>query len=373
MQKKIEGVIAVPLTPFDQDGNIDYTAIEEIIEFMIGKGIHGMFPCGSVSLGPLMKPEERKQVLEFIVKVNQERVPIIAQIGAADTRTAVDLARHAQSLRVDAVASIPPFYIPTDEEAIYEHFKEIKEAVEIPVYAYNNLWTGKIISPRLFKRLVDLGYQGMKDAGENILLHYNYLRIAPSSFNLLMGNETLALPAFAMGINGFTSGTVNAFPELNLELYRSFKKGELEKYIIEKKKSIKTLQGYKPKIIESLYEGKALNIIDAFNTWQLLNKQNLDSDKIRAALYNKIVVPLFAIALLLILFFKLPFHARMMNIGSVIALSLGATFVIWGILFGLNQMSSNGVLAPEFTSILPIVLLWLYAIYVYITDEKSIA
>ena len=229
MQKKIEGVIAVPLTPFDQDGNIDYTAIEEIIEFMIGKGIHGMFPCGSVSLGPLMKPEERKQVLEFIVKVNQERVPIIAQIGAADTRTSVDLARHAQSLRVDAVASIPPFYIPTDEEAIYEHFKEIKEAVEIPVYAYNNLWTGKVISPRLFKRLVDLGYQGMKDAGENILLHYNYLRIAPSSFNLLMGNETLALPAFAMGINGFTSGTVNAFPELNLELYRSFKKGELEK------------------------------------------------------------------------------------------------------------------------------------------------
>jgi len=229
MQRKIQGVIAVPLTPFDQDENIDYAAMEEIIEFMIGKGIHGMFPCGSVSLGPLMKPEERKQVLEFIVKVNRERVPIIAHIGAADTRTTVDLARHAQSLGVDVVASIPPFYIPTNEEAMYAHFKEIKEAVEIPVYAYNNLWTGKIILPRLFKRLIDLGYQGMKDAGENILLHYNYLRIAPSSFNLLMGNEALALPAFVMGTNGFTSETVNAFPELNLELYRSFKKGELEK------------------------------------------------------------------------------------------------------------------------------------------------
>jgi len=112
---------------------------------------------------------------------------------------------------------------------MYEHFKEIKEAVETPVYAYNNLWTGRIISPCLFKRLVDLGYQGMKDAGEDILLHYNYLRLAPPSFNLLMGNETLALPALTMGANGFTSGTVNAFPELNLELYRSFKKGELEK------------------------------------------------------------------------------------------------------------------------------------------------
>lgn len=151
-----------------------------------------------------------------------------------------------------------------------------------------------------------------------------------------------------------------------------YKNGELEKYVIEEKKSIKTLQGYKPKIIESLYEGNALNIIDAFNTWQLLHRQNLNSDKIRAALYNKIVSPLFAIALLLILFFKLPFHARMINIGYVIALSLGVTFVIWGILFGLHQMGSNGILIPELTAILPITLLWIYAVYVYITDEKNI-
>jgi lipopolysaccharide export system permease protein len=152
-----------------------------------------------------------------------------------------------------------------------------------------------------------------------------------------------------------------------------YKKGKLQKYSVEHRLNIKTLQGYKPKIIESLYEGKALNIIDAFNTWKLLQRQNLNSDKIRAVLYNKIIVPLFAIALLLILFFKLPFHARMINIGYVIALSLGVTFVVWGILFGLNQIGSNGVLIPEFTAILPIVLLWVYACYVYFKDEKSIA
>ncbi len=152
-----------------------------------------------------------------------------------------------------------------------------------------------------------------------------------------------------------------------------YKNGELEKYTIEEKKSIRTLHGYKPKIIESLYEGNALNIIDAFNTWKLLNSQNLNSDKIRAAFYNKTVVPLFAIALLLILFFRMPSHARMISIGYVIALSLGVTFVIWGILFGLNQMGANGILMPEVTAILPITLLWIYAIYVYFTDEKSIA
>ena len=151
-----------------------------------------------------------------------------------------------------------------------------------------------------------------------------------------------------------------------------YKDGTLERYSIEHKKSIKTLQGYKPKIIESLYEGKSLNIVDAYNTWQLLDHQDLNSDKIRASLYDKVVVPLFAIALLLILFFKLPFHARMMNLGGVIALSLGATFVIWGVLFGLGQIGANGVLSPEVSTILPIILLWVYALYVYFTDEKSL-
>ncbi len=151
-----------------------------------------------------------------------------------------------------------------------------------------------------------------------------------------------------------------------------YEQGELVRYTIEQKNSIRTLKGYKPKIIESLYEGKALNIIDAYNTWALLERQHLNSDKIRAAFYDKVVVPLFAIALLIILFFKLPFHARMMNTGGIIALSLGATFTIWGILFGLNQMGTNGVLIPEITAILPIVLLWIYAVYIYVTDEKSI-
>ena len=151
-----------------------------------------------------------------------------------------------------------------------------------------------------------------------------------------------------------------------------YKDGKLVKYTIEHKNNINTLKGYKPKIIESLYEGKALNIIDAYNTWELLRKQHLSSDKIRAALYDKIIVPLFALALMIILFFKLPFHARMMNLGGVIALSMGATFVIWGLLFGMAQMGTNGVLTPEFSTIVPIVLLWSYAVYVYVTDEKSL-
>jgi len=151
-----------------------------------------------------------------------------------------------------------------------------------------------------------------------------------------------------------------------------YKRGKLQRYKVEYKESIETLEGYKPKIIESLYEGKALNLIDAYHTWRLLQKQNLNSDKIRAVIYDKVFVPLFALAMILILFFILPFHARMMNFGGVIALSLGATFMIWGMLFGLSQMGSNGVLIPEMTTIVPILTLWIYALYVYFTNEKSL-
>jgi len=149
-----------------------------------------------------------------------------------------------------------------------------------------------------------------------------------------------------------------------------YKEKNLERYSVEYKKSIKTLEGYKPRIIESLYEGKVLNIIDAFNTWKLLSKQKINTDKIRASFYNKTIVPLFSIALLLILFFKLPFHGRMMNMGIIVASSLGLTFVTWGILFGLGQIASNGVILPEVVLILPIAFLWTYAILIYYKKES---
>jgi len=151
-----------------------------------------------------------------------------------------------------------------------------------------------------------------------------------------------------------------------------YENDQLIKYDIQYKKNIKTLEGYKPKIIESLYEGKALNIIDAYHTWTLLTKQKLSSDKIRAVFYDKVIIPLFSLALLIILFFKLPFHARMMNGGRIVAMSLGLTFSIWGLLFGLNQIGTNGVLIPEFTAILPIVLLWSYAIYIYVSNDENL-
>jgi lipopolysaccharide export system permease protein len=125
-------------------------------------------------------------------------------------------------------------------------------------------------------------------------------------------------------------------------------------------------------MIEAIYEGKALNIIDAYQAWKLLEKQNLNTKKLRSTLYYKIVFPLFSIALLLILFFKIPFHARYMNLPLVLAFSLGTTFLLWGLLFALNQMGHNGVLLPELAIPLPIMFLWLYALRVYFRGQETL-
>lgn len=148
-----------------------------------------------------------------------------------------------------------------------------------------------------------------------------------------------------------------------------YNEGQLDRYTVEHKKRIKTLKGYKPKIIESLYDGKALNIIDAFFTWRLLASQSLNSSKVRASLYNKVITPLFALAMLLILFFKLPFYARETNLSTSTALALGSVIGIWGMLFGLERIGYNGVIAPELTSFLPIGLLIGYALYLYQAKE----
>ena len=145
----------------------------------------------------------------------------------------------------------------------------------------------------------------------------------------------------------------------------------LQRFERVERESIRTLEGYRPKIMESLYEGKSLSVIDAFQTWQLFNKQSLDSKKVRATIYDKIVSPLFAIAMLLILFFKLPFHARMSNLSTVLVASIGSTITIWGILYGLGRIGYNGVVLPEVSTVLPIFVLALYSIYIYLYSEAK--
>jgi lipopolysaccharide export system permease protein len=149
-----------------------------------------------------------------------------------------------------------------------------------------------------------------------------------------------------------------------------YDRNDLIGFDVEKKETIRTLEGYKPTIMESFNKGNSLNIIDTYKAIELLEVQGVKSDNMRSRLYTKVFTPLFSFALILILFFKLPNHARVLRTGVVTIASLGATLFIWAFLFGLSEIAENGVISPEFSSILPVTLLLIYALIVYFKSEK---
>lgn len=141
---------------------------------------------------------------------------------------------------------------------------------------------------------------------------------------------------------------------------------------IEKLTMLKTLKDYQPKILKSMYDGKTLNLYENIEAMKLLEKQELETTSFRADIYSKAVMPLFSIALLIILLLNFPFHARYMNIAMTTTKAIGGTLFIWGILFALLTIAKNGALAPELATLLPIGLLWIYAFYALTQSEKRV-
>ncbi|SFV68871.1 Permease YjgP/YjgQ [hydrothermal vent metagenome] len=131
-----------------------------------------------------------------------------------------------------------------------------------------------------------------------------------------------------------------------------------------------TLKGYEPKILKSIYDGQELTLYESIMANTLLENQDLSTEALRADIYSKIVTPLFSIALIMILIFRFPFYARYMNMASSTTQALGGTLFVWGILFALQGIGANGTINPELAIILPIVLLWIYAIYTLVKSDR---
>lgn len=141
---------------------------------------------------------------------------------------------------------------------------------------------------------------------------------------------------------------------------------------IEELVLLKTLKEYQPKILKSIYDDKSLTLYDNAMAVKLLEAQGLQTHSLRADIYGKVFMPLFSIALLMILLFNFPFHARYMNIGVTTTKAIGGTLFTWGILFALQQIGKNGTIIPELAIIFPIVLLWIYAFYILSQSQKRI-
>jgi 4-hydroxy-tetrahydrodipicolinate synthase len=231
MTKKPEGIIPPLTTPFTRNGDIYEQGLRRLVEFQIEKGVHGLFICGTYGSGPIMSVEERERVHEIVVDQVKGRLLVIAHVGTASTAQSVDLARHAERVGVDCIASVPPYYHHHDERAVVEHFRTLAEAVDTPLYVYNNpKASGVTITPSFLCHLADVGVQGIKDSGFSFidLTHFMLALEDRPAFRFIVGTEALALPAFMMGARGCVSGLANAFPELVVGLWDLFQAGKYQ-------------------------------------------------------------------------------------------------------------------------------------------------
>ncbi len=231
---KFTGVICPMITPCRIDGLIYREGVKNLVNFLSEKNVDGLFVCGTFGLGPALTNEERKKVTEYVVESVNKRLDVIIQVGSTSLESTLELAKHAEDVGADAVASTPPFYYRYDDESILSFFRELVSHVNIPVFAYNiPSRVGYDISTQLLGKLVDIGVSGIKDSGNDILKSYEYIYTVKEResgrgrFSFLIGTEALMLPAVIAGANGCVSGLSNIYPEAVVKLYRLIKDGKI--------------------------------------------------------------------------------------------------------------------------------------------------
>lgn len=219
------------ITPFDGEGKVSPDRIASLVDFQISKGTDGLFPCGSTGLGPMLSVDERKLVADTAIRAVGGRVPVVVQVGCSDTRSTVELAKHAERAGADAVASLTPYYYKPGDKAVAQHFETVHDAVSIPLLAYNiPPFTGNNISPKAVAELAERGIvAGIKDSSRDLLHLLDLLDAVPDDFAVMNGTEEYGLYAIMSGADGLVSGGASAVPEAFKPMVAAQGAGDLKK------------------------------------------------------------------------------------------------------------------------------------------------
>lgn len=228
--KRFEGAITALVTPM-RNGKVDEQGLVDLIEFQITSGIHGIVPCGTTGESATLSFEEHKRVIELTVQTAKGRVPVIAGTGANNTLEAIELTESAKASGADAVLSVVPYYNKPSQEGLYQHFKAILEAVDIPMVLYNV--PGRTVTnmlPATVARLAALpNVIGIKEASGNLSQVSEIIQLCPDDFIVLSGDDFTAMPTVLIGGKGVISVVSNLEPAKMAGMIEAAHQGDLAK------------------------------------------------------------------------------------------------------------------------------------------------
>jgi 4-hydroxy-tetrahydrodipicolinate synthase len=224
------GSFTALITPF-KGGQVDDKAFERLVEWQIEEGTHGLVPVGTTGECPTLSHEEHKHVVELCIKVAKKRVPVIAGAGSNSTSEAIDFSRHAKKAGADAMLHVTGYYNKPTQEGLYQHFKAISDAVDLPIFLYNvPVRTIVDIQVPTMARCAKLkNVVGVKDATANVARVTSQRLACGEKFVQLSGEDSTALGFNAHGGDGCISVTSNVAPRLCADFQNACMKGDWKK------------------------------------------------------------------------------------------------------------------------------------------------
>ena len=232
---KLEGVIVPMLTPLKTNEDLDLDGAEKLTEWLIEKGVHGVFPVSNVGEASKLSMEEKKSLIKAIVDAANGRVPVVAGVGFPEARRTIELTTYAMDVGADAGLIMQPYgcFKPSDE-ALYNYYSTVNDAVdEFPLILYNIPATsGYELSPELVARCADLSnIVAIKDSGGDIKKHEYMLKFAGDRIKIFQGVDVLFFPSLSVGAAGGFLGGANFAADIEVGLYNSFVGGDMKKAI----------------------------------------------------------------------------------------------------------------------------------------------
>ncbi|HUX00119.1 MAG: 4-hydroxy-tetrahydrodipicolinate synthase [Phycisphaerae bacterium] len=221
------GTLVALVTPF-RDGQVDYAAIERLVEWHVEQGTDGLVPVGTTGESPTVDIEEHERIIRTVVERAAGRLPVVAGTGGNATAEAIHLTRFAKEVGADASLQVCPYYNKPTQEGLYRHFAAIAEAVDLPMVLYNiPSRTGVSMTPATIARLADVPQivaikeaTGSMDQASEIL--------SRCALTVLSGDDSLTLPLMALGAQGVISVVANLVPKDVKRLTEAMLAGDLE-------------------------------------------------------------------------------------------------------------------------------------------------
>lgn len=223
-------VLTAMVTPFDENGEIDFQATKNLINYLIANGTDGLVVSGTTGESPTLTEEEKVKLFKFTVDVVNGRVPVIAGTGSNNTKGSIELTILAEDVGVDGIMLVAPYYNNPSQEGLYQHFKTISEVTSLPIILYNvpgrsvvNISAETVIRLSKIPNIVSIKEaSGDLDAMVEIITH------TPEDFSLYSGDDGLTIPVLSIGGTGVISVASHVIGNEMQTMIEHFKSGNIQ-------------------------------------------------------------------------------------------------------------------------------------------------